>query len=634
MNAGLIPLAIAAIGASYAALVLRGWRRRDNLMFGLLALTDAAMTAWRGVNVLTGGSVVSRGVLMPCMVGTIALALITLEFVSAFPRRRPMRWRWRSAMLAWGAIGLVVAARTMEPENLASPGNQIAELVFFGPATLLVFVLGARAYARTHQRDARIVIAMLWFRWGFGFFSYALGPALGVFEAAVWAETTLATMVSFTVIGTAVLRSELFSIRSSAAEVVTIATIALLVMLGGGGAVSAALAYVEPGRLQQVALFGAALVPLALAAIGYAMYPRVERRVLAGLDERRARRLGVQGDPLPADATAAIAEASRRIASIGDGAVVRWLANTELPPALAEQLATGEPLRRDEVCGLPACFIVPALGADRILVGAFYLDDGLIDRDTYVVARDLAARVALAVQRAQAVSELHDARRLAALGQFAAAIAHDIRTPLTSISMNVQILRRKLQLSDDDREHLDIALEELARLDRSVAEILDFAKPVKLMSEPIDVAELFETTKKNLTPVLFERGVAVRVEPPGAADALDALTVHGDPQRLRQVLTNLVDNAANASRPGTEVTLRASATDDHHVAIEVEDHGRGIGADDLPRIFEPFFTTRPDGTGLGLAIVHKVIRAHGGDIKVRSTAGGGATFTITLPAPA
>ncbi|MBC7976155.1 MAG: hypothetical protein H7138_14380, partial [Myxococcales bacterium] len=297
-----------------------------------------------------------------------------------------------------------------------------------------------------------------------------------------------------------------------------------------------------------------------------------------------------------------------------------------------------EPLRKDEIADLPACFIVPALGAERVLVGAFYLDGGLIDRDTNVVARDLAARVAIAVQRAQAVSELHDARRLAALGQFAAAIAHDIRTPLTSISMNVQILRRKLQLPDDDREHLDIALEELARLDRSVAEILDFAKPVKLMSEPIDVGELIETTKKNLTPVLFERGVAVRVDLGAVTDAgarpSDALTVHGDPQRLRQVLTNLVDNAANASRPGTEVTLRASATADHHVAIEVEDHGRGIGDDDLPRIFEPFFTTRPDGTGLGLAIVHKVIRAHGGDIKVRSTLGGGSTFTITLPAPA
>jgi signal transduction histidine kinase len=641
VNAGIIPLAVAAIGASYAALVLRGWRRRDNLMFGLLALTDAAMTAWRGVNVLTGGSIISPSVLAPCMVGTVALAMLTLEFVSAFPRRRPMSWRWRSVMLVWGAIGVAIVTAMPQPANYADGTHMLAELVFFLPATLLVFVLGARAYALTPQRDARIVIAVLWFRWAAGFATEAFGPMFGVFEQAMWIETTCVTMISFTLIGTAVLRSELFSIRSSAAEVVTIATVALLVMLGGGGAVTAALVYVEPGQLQQLALYGAALVPLAIAAVGYAMYPRVERRVLAGLDERRARRLGVQGDPLPADADAAITEAGRRIASIGDGAVVRWLHTQELPPALAETLAIGEPLRKDEIADLPACFIVPALGAERMLVGAFYLDGGLIDRDTYVVARDLSARVAIAVQRAQAVSELHDARQLAALGQFAAAIAHDIRTPLTSISMNVQILRRKLQLPDDDREHLDIALEELARLDRSVAEILDFAKPVKLMSEPIDVGELIEATKRNLTPVLFERGVGVRIDlgPGPGADAgagaavrsTDALTVHGDPQRLRQVLTNLVDNAANASRPGTEVTLRASATDDRHVAIEVEDHGRGIGVDDLPRIFEPFFTTRPDGTGLGLAIVHKVIRAHGGDIKVRSTIGGGSTFTITLP---
>jgi signal transduction histidine kinase len=328
--------------------------------------------------------------------------------------------------------------------------------------------------------------------------------------------------------------------------------------------------------------------------------------VLAPLDDRRAARLGVQGEPLPPSPDAAIAEAIRRIVTISEGATVTW-----------DRGVTASEPQRDGTR-----FVIPAKGTH--VVGGFVIDGGLVDRDTYVVARDLAERVALTVERERAVSELEDARRLAALGQFAAAIAHDIRTPLTSISLNVQILRRKLQLSDDDREHLDIALEELARLDRSVAEILDFAKPVKLAPQPVDLSELLETTTRGLSPVLSEKGVALRCEP---AD----LVVQGDPQRLRQVLVNLVGNAADASQPGAEVTIRARPSAGR-VAIEIEDHGRGIRADDLPRIFEPFFTTRPDGTGLGLAICHKVVRAHGGDITVRSILGEGSTFTVLLPA--
>jgi two-component system sensor histidine kinase HydH len=149
---------------------------------------------------------------------------------------------------------------------------------------------------------------------------------------------------------------------------------------------------------------------------------------------------------------------------------------------------------------------------------------------------------------------------------------------------------------------------------------------VKLATEAIDVGELIETTARGLSPVLSEKGVALRCEPPAELPA-----VTGDPQRLRQVLVNLVGNAADASKPGTEVTVRAKRTD-VRVAIEVEDHGRGIAATDLPRIFEPFFTTRPDGTGLGLAICHKVVHAHGGELHVRSIVGEGSTFTIVLPA--
>jgi len=611
---GLITLVIAAVGAGFGLVVIRAApRRRDNLVFGVLAMTDAAMILWRAITVLSGDAIVSPTVAVPCAVGTIVMALVSMEFLAAFPARPPMRWRWRALLLAWAVLAMVSVALEL---GYPWPQMMLAEFAFFIPATLVVIALGVYAWRKTRDRAAHVVIAMLWFRWGFGTVSYLFGPLCGFFEEAVWVETTFATLVSFVVIGTAVLRTELFSFRSAAGEALVAATMALVVVLGGGGAVVAVLRWTEPGALQSALLVGATLVPLLLATVARAMYPRVEANVLAGLDERRARRLGVQGEPIPVDPDAAIAEACRRIAAMGDGADVQWRPAAELSPTLAD----GEPQRDG------GAFVVPAL-ADRTLVGAFVIEHGLVDRDTYVVARDLAARVALVVERQRAISDLEDARRLAALGQFAAAIAHDIRTPLTSISLNVQILRRKLQLPDDDREHLDIALEELARLDRSVAEILDFAKPVKLAPQTIDVGELLEDTTRGLSPVLSEKGVALRCEPEA-----ELPHVHGDPQRLRQVLVNLVGNAADASAVGAAVTLRAKPADAAFIAIEVEDTGRGIAANDLPRIFEPFFTTRPDGTGLGLAICHKVVRAHGGDIQVRSTIGHGSTFTILLPA--
>ena len=627
MTAGAIVLAVAAIGAAYGVIIVRAAPgRRDNLVFGALALTDATATAWRGINVLAGGSMMTDNVTVPCGLITVAMAVLSTEFIAGFPRRPAIVWRWRALLLAWAAATIVML---LALDRHSVFGYWSGECLFFVPSTFLIFGLGVRAWRRTTDRAARAVIAALCFRWASGTTTYIAGPVLGCFETLLWIDTTVSSPASFIVIGTAQLRSDLFSMRSTAAEIVTMALIGSLVAVGGGAAVLVTLRVTDPGTVQNALLVGSTFVPLAVAALGHAMYPRLEKNVLAGLDERRARRLAVHDEPLPAALPDALAEAIRRISAIADGGATRWLLAAQLidarGAAVVDELRGGEARHGDRE------LLVPALGADRSLVGAFEIVGGTIDRDTYVVARELAARLALLVERHQAISDLEDARQLAALGQFAAAIAHDIRTPLTSISLNVQILRRKLALSDDDREHLDIALEELGRLDASVAEILDFAKPMKLAQQSIDVGELLEDTARGLSPVLSEKGVALRCEPD---DELPA--VHGDRQRLRQVLVNLVDNAANASNSGAAVTVRArpaTATEPGaRVAIEIVDHGRGIPADDLPRIFEPFFTTRPDGTGLGLAICHKVVRAHGGDIHVRSTVGGGSTFTILLPA--
>ncbi|MFT3698176.1 MAG: ATP-binding protein [Kofleriaceae bacterium] len=625
MIGGAIALLIAAIGAAYSGLVIRAApHRRDNVLFGLLAATDASLTLWRGANSMIGESIVTSSVLGPCAIGTVIMAVISIEFMASFPRLPAMRWRWRIPLLAWAALAVAITLINDDQRNYLN-----TEYIFFLPSTVITLILGARAWRRVNENPSKIIIGALVFRWLFGVTAYFVGPAIGLFEPAVWAETTFATIISFVVIGTAILRSELFSMRSAAAEVVTIAAIGFVIALGGAFSVAGILKYTDASTLQQEALLVAAtFVPLALQGIGRMLYPRLERRVLVGLDERRARRLAAQDEPLPALPDLAIAEARRRITDIADGGEVAWQSLAQLPPDLADQLRTGEPVRKDrhparaEGAGMP-CFTVPALGGDRELVGAFAITGGTIDRDTFIVTRDLAARVAITIERHAAVRELEDARRLAALGQFAAAIAHDIRTPLTSISLNVQILGQKLDLPADDREHIDIALEELGRLDKSVAEILDFAKPVKLVPQSVDVRELLETTTKNLSPLLSEKHLTLRCE---STDA----RVLGDAQRLRQVITNLVDNAADASQPGAEVTMRA-IPDDDRIAIEIQDRGRGIAADDLPRIFEPFFTTRPDGTGLGLAICHKVVRAHGGELRVRSIQGEGSTFTILLP---
>jgi signal transduction histidine kinase len=190
----------------------------------------------------------------------------------------------------------------------------------------------------------------------------------------------------------------------------------------------------------------------------------------------------------------------------------------------------------------------------------------------------------------------------------------------------VQILRGKVDLPPDDMEYFDIALAELRRLDAHVRELLDYAKPLQLRRETVELREIADDAARTVAAVLDERGQTLAR---AHADDLPAIAI--DAPRVRQVVWNLLDNAAKASPAGATIALH-TRRDGDRVAIDVIDHGAGIAAADLPRIFEPFFTTRPDGTGLGLAICQKVVRGHGGEILVRSQPGAGSTFSVVLPA--
>ena len=312
--------------------------------------------------------------------------------------------------------------------------------------------------------------------------------------------------------------------------------------------------------------------------------------------------------------------ATRTLAAISEGGTARFLPMAALASEDREGLAAGT--RRDETS-----LLVPVRTGAQ-LHGALEIHRGVRDRETLLAAESLADRLASACELRRLAGELEEKSRLAALGSFAAAIAHDIRTPLTSVQMNVQMLRRKVRLPPDDMEHFDIALEELRRLDDHVKELLDYAKPLALHRETIELRDVADDAARVIEPLLGERQQTLARE-----HGDDVPPVAVDPQRLRQVLWNLLDNAAKASPEGATIALR-TRRDGDHVAIDVVDHGAGIAPADLARIFEPFFTTRPDGTGLGLAICQKVVRGHGGDIAVRSQPGEGSTFTIVLPAQA
>jgi two-component system, sensor histidine kinase FlrB len=223
-------------------------------------------------------------------------------------------------------------------------------------------------------------------------------------------------------------------------------------------------------------------------------------------------------------------------------------------------------------------------------------------------------------------AELERNQRLAAMGEMAASLAHQLRTPLATALLYSANLAQP-ELSDAARARFaGKATEQLKRLERLIQDVLLFARGESIGREAIPAALLIADAAQTLEPLCAEKGVGFRV-----VSEVGDFIIMGSRKTLGGALVNLLENALQACERGGEVLLRAEQAG-RRLRIGVRDSGPGIAPEAQARIFEPFFTTRGQGTGLGLAIALGVARAHGGTIDVSSTPGEGSEFVMLLPA--
>jgi two-component system sensor histidine kinase HydH len=250
--------------------------------------------------------------------------------------------------------------------------------------------------------------------------------------------------------------------------------------------------------------------------------------------------------------------------------------------------------------------------------------EGLAQRTLWVAVIALPAFLGGALlllhlvrQREQLLQRLEHERRLAALGEMTAVIAHEIRNPLASLKGHAQLLARSLA---DDARHAkaERVVREAVRLQELSSDLLDYARSGALEPRPVDPRIVLQDSAEAVDP---ER-IVLHTE--GAPDRWRL-----DPARMRQALGNLLRNAIQASPEGAQVDASVFA-DAGRLVFEVRDRGPGIAAGDEERIFEPFYTSKARGTGLGLSLVERIVKQHGGTVGAGSCPEGGAVLRITL----
>ncbi len=291
-----------------------------------------------------------------------------------------------------------------------------------------------------------------------------------------------------------------------------------------------------------------------------------------------------------------------------------------LPPAFAAELATLDPsgsLRLDTT--YPTAHRGPidlGLSVSPLL----FPDD---TRGWLFTFQDVTA-----VRRLE--RDARQRQRLAAVGEMAAGIAHEIRNPLASMSGSIQVLRSELTLNPEQAQLMDIVLRESGRLNDTIQSFLDYARPQRFPVSRLDLRRAVEDAATLLrhTSATVDPAHTIAVEVPASPVWCEA-----DERQVRQIVWNLATNGLRAMPGGGQLTLRVAASDpEGMVTIAVTDTGRGMTAEERDGLFQPFRSSFERGTGLGLAIVHRIVTDYGGGIEVDSEPGRGTTMAVRLPA--
>ena len=284
-----------------------------------------------------------------------------------------------------------------------------------------------------------------------------------------------------------------------------------------------------------------------------------------------------------------------------------------------------------------------ATGRLNEVVGPVTVSEGESFEELESSLQGMADRIGEVVRRLQE-SQLAATRaqQLAAMGQLAAGLAHELRNPLTSMKMLVQPSEDGSETIQLDTQDLTVLRQEIDRLEKTIQVFLDYARPPTLQKRSIVLREILAQTVEFLAPRARQLGITLNIETPEEVVAIDA-----DVGQIRQVLLNLLLNALEVSDEGDTVLARLSCNPGEQGAdrsmggslacaslkLEVLDDGPGLPADLGDHIFEPFVSTKDAGTGLGLPICRRIVEEHGGELYAEDRHGGGAVLVVRLPIP-